>query len=306
MHRTLDISVPPHATDALLESLKSQEDVVGLSVNRGASVKPLGDVITAHVLNRGADNVLKLIRESGPDYSIVTAETTSIIDPREAARVENDVDEALWEEMETGLRHQGRLTPNFLALMAVGGVLGCLALVSEGAPQAVALIAASIVSPGFEPIAKVALGLTLRRWNVAARGLVSTLVGYAVFAFAAGLAFVLLRWLGSATLVDFTGNSEVGRIAAPTAKEVMLSSAGAIAGAIIMASYRRSVIAGALVALVVVPAAACVGMALVSDRLGLAFQGLERFLLDAALIVGWGVLVFGIKQVFVHRRSPLV
>lgn len=65
-------------------------------------------------------------------------------------------------------------------------------------------------------------------------------------------------------------------------------------------------IAGALVAMVVIPAAASVGMALASGRWGLAAQGFECFALDAALIVGWGMLVFGSKQAFVHRRRPLV
>jgi len=306
MHRTLDISVPPGATDALLTHLERHEQVIGLSVSRGASIKPPGDVITVHVLNRGADDVLTLVAQATPDYSIVTAETASIIDPKLDARVENDVDEALWEELETGLRHQGRITPNFLALMALGGVLACLGLTTEGAPQATALIAASIIAPGFEPIAKVPLGLSLRRWNVVQRGLISTLSGYAVFIVTAGLTFLLLRLFGAASLKDFTENSELARLAHPGAAEVLLSSAGALAGAVIMASFRRSVIAGALVALVIIPAAAACGIGLAAGRLDLAWQGLERALLDVALIIFWGALVFTVKQATVHRRAPLV
>lgn len=306
MHRTLSVSVPPHATDTLLAALTALPAVVGLSVSRGASVKPAGDVLTVHVLNRGADDVLSAIRASGPEFSIVTAETASIIDPAHDAQIEDDVDEALWEELETGLRHQGRVTPNFLALMALGGVLGAVGLTSEGAPQAVALVAASIVSPGFEPVAKVALGITLKRWNVVRRGLVSALAGYAVFIVTAGLAFLLLRWTGAVALSEFTANSELKHLASPTAKEILLSSAGALAGAVIMAAYRRSVIAGALVALVIIPAAAAMGMALAAGRVDLAGQALERFALDAALIVVAGILVFGVKQRIVHRRAPLV
>lgn len=62
MHRTMSVSVPPHATDALLEPLTALPAVMGLSVARGASLKPAGDVITIHLLNRGADDVLRLIR----------------------------------------------------------------------------------------------------------------------------------------------------------------------------------------------------------------------------------------------------
>lgn len=306
MHRTLDLSVPPQATDGLLADLARQEDVIGLSVQRGASVKPPGDVIVVHVLNRGADEVLRLAAGVGPDVSVVTAETTSIVDPRHAPRVERDVDEAIWEEVETGLRHQGRITPNFLALMSLGGVLGAVGMVSEGAPQAVAFVAASIITPGFEPIVKIALGAALGRGNVVRLGLGSTLAGYAVFVLVAGLTFLLLRAAGSATIREFTENTELARLASPGGKDLLFSVVGALSGAVIMASYRRSVIAGALVALVLIPAAATVGMALSIGRLDLARQGLERFGLDVLLVVTLGWAVFAVKQRTVHRRRPLV
>jgi len=303
----MDISVPSETTDLLLKALEQHAQVMGLSVSRGASIKPPGDVITVHVLNRGADDVLRLISQTTSEYSIVTAETSSIIDSHLDPLVERDVDEALWEELETGLRHQGRITPNFLALMALGGVLGCLGLTTEGAPQATALIAASIISPGFEPIAKVALGLTLRRWNVVQRGLLSTLAGYSVFILTAALTFLLLRWTGGErSLHQFTENTELTRLAHPGVRELLFSSVGALSGAVIMAAFRRSVIAGALIALVIIPAAAACGMGLAAGRLDLAWQGLERALLDVVLILFWGVLVFTIKQVTVHRRAPLV
>ncbi len=44
----------------------------------------------------------------------------------------------------------------------------------------------------------------------------------------------------------------------------------------------------------------------VAGRPTLAYQGAERFILDVILIVAWGVLVVALKQVFVHRRRPIV
>jgi hypothetical protein len=49
-----------------------------------------------------------------------------------------------------------------------------------------------------------------------------------------------------------------------------------------------------------------VGVALAAGSPTLAYQGAERFILDMALIVAWGVLVVALKQVFVHRRKPIV
>ncbi len=308
MHRTIEITVAPAFTDALLEDLKELEHVVGLSVNRGASIKPPGDAVTVHTLNRGADEVLRRVG-AGQKYgeiSVTTAELASIIDPRHAQAVDRGVDEAIWEEMETGLRHQGRVTPNYLFLMGLGGAVAAAGLISEAVPQTIAFVAASIIAPGFEPIAKIPLGLTLRRWNVIRRGLVSTGIGYVVLIVAAALMFLVLRLSGEATVDEFVKNPEVERIAHPTLVEILVSACAAMAGVTMIAAYRRSVIAGPLIALVLIPAAAMIGAAIAAGQLALAYEGLERLVLDAALIVVLGALVLLVKQAVVHRRASIV
>ena len=137
MHRTIEMIVPPSATDTLCRALQRLEHVTGLSIHPGASLKPVGDVVVVHGLNRGADEVLQCVQGARGDgaVSIVTAELASMIDPQHEYAVDHDVDEAIWEEMETGLRHQGRVTPNYLALMALGGAIATIGLVSEPAAQ---------------------------------------------------------------------------------------------------------------------------------------------------------------------------
>lgn len=78
-------------------------------------------------------------------------------------------------------------------------------------------------------------------------------------------------------------------------------------GALVMVlAYRRSLLAGPLIALILIPAAALVGAAAVAGRPGMAHQGLDRPLIDAALVVGLGTLVVLVEQATVHRRQPLV
>ncbi|MCA1628118.1 MAG: DUF389 domain-containing protein [Acidobacteria bacterium] len=157
--------------------------------------------------------------------SIVTAELASIIDPQHEEAVDKDVDEAVWEEMETGLRHQGRVTANYLALMALGGV-ATVGLVSEPAPQPIAFVAAAVIAPGFEPIAKIPLGLVLRRWNVVWRGFVSVGAGYAVLVLAAAVTFLALNLTGHATIAELIANPEVEHISHPKLKELLVSGCG--------------------------------------------------------------------------------
>ena len=60
---------------------------------------------------------------------------------------------------------------NVLALMALGGAVATIGLVSDPVAMAVAIVASSVIAPGFEPLAKIAMG-------VVQRGVVSTLAGY--------------------------------------------------------------------------------------------------------------------------------
>jgi hypothetical protein len=308
VHRTIEISTPASYTDELIRELEDLEQVINLNVVRGGAVKPPGDVLTVHVLNYGADEVMRLAdagRQHG-HISVSTAELTSIVDPEREHRVANDVDEALWEEAETGLRHQSRITANYLALMALGGIVGASGLVMEGTSQAIAFVAASIIAPGFEPVATIPIGLALRRWEVARRGLTSLLAGYLALVLSAALVFVLLFLTGVVAVEEFADNPEVQTLADPTLRELLVSASGAVAGMVMILSYREYLVPGALIALEIIEAAAMIGVGLVAGELELAIAGAGRFGLDVLFIVVGGVLVVLLKQTLFHRRAPMV
>ncbi|GAB3694024.1 hypothetical protein GCM10027592_14520 [Spirosoma flavus] len=308
MHRTLTISLPSERTILLIDQLKPLDAIISISVQRNGSVKPPGDVVILQVLNKGVDESLRQIATvcKGEPYSIATAEQASFIDPKQDELIEKDIDEAIWEEMETGLRHQSRVTSNYLALMALGGVMSAVGLVSEPVPQVVAFIAASIVAPGFEPIAKIPLGLVLRNPHTIKRGLWSFVSGYGVLILAAALSFALLQWMNVTDAAELAQNQAVEMMSHPSTKDIIVSICGTLSGALIVASYRRSIIAGALIAMVIISAAAMIGAALACGQWELAIEGAERFCLDVAFIIGSCLLVFTAKQHFLHKRKPIV
>lgn len=308
MHRTITIAVVPERTDALLRQLAAMDEVIALTLNREAALKPRGDVIVVHVLNRGVDDVLRHANDEdgGSPATIVTNEVASIIDSANAEAIEDDVDEAAWEEMLTSLRHQGQLSANFLALMALGGIIAAIGFVASPVAQATAFVAASVIAPGFEPIAKFALGLALRRADVAREGALATLAGYAALIAAACATFLLLRLVEHHAVEQFVANEEVQQLAGPDFAASLLSAAAAAAGIMMIATYRRSVFAGPLIGLALIPAMALAGAALAAGRLDLVGGGLLRFALDLALIVGFGWLIFSLKQRFAHGRAPSV
>ena len=160
----------------------------------------MDDIVVINSLNKGIDEVADTCR--GTNHSIATSEQASMIDQQHDAIIENDIDEAIWEEIETDTRQQAHLTVNYMTLMAIGGAIATVGLVSEPGPQAVALVAASVIAPGFEPLTAVPLGLVVRNSHTVWRGMRSALVGYAVLMLAAALTFALLRWMGVTSEMD--------------------------------------------------------------------------------------------------------
>ena len=92
--------------------------------------------------------------------------------------------------------------------------------------------------------------------------------GYPVLALSAALVFLALLLAGVSTIEEFVGNTEVETLVHPTLREMFLSASGAVAGVIMMTSYRLYLIPGALIALEIIEAAAMIGMALVAGEQG--------------------------------------
>ncbi len=309
MHRSITIVCSPEATATLREALEGNEHVLSLALYEGSGIRPRGDVFAVHVLNRGADEVMQAVERAvaqGGEVAVTTEESASFVHPGSHDQVVDDRDEGLWEEMETGLRHQGRATPNFAVLCACGGAIAAGGLLTGGASQAALLVASSIVAPVYEPVAAIALGIVLRDGAVVRRAAVSTLAGYALLVLSAGGTFALLRAAGGAQAREFLTNPALAQLSEPGARDVAVGFAAAVAGSTMVAALRRSVMAGPLVALAVVTSAAALGMSLSLGRLDRAGLMLQRLGLDLGLIVGAGLLVFAAKRAFVHRRDPVV
>lgn len=307
MHRTVEITLPPRATEQLLAELAANEHVISLSVQRGASIKPPGDVVVVQTLNRGADAVMRSAAQAGrhSSVSVATAELASLSDVVHQRAIDRDVDEAIWEELETGLRHQGRITANYLLLMALGGAIAAAGALAEPSVASIAYVASAIIAPGFEPMSKLPLGLVLRRAEVFWAGLISTLSGYTILILAAAATYFLLLEVGAVDLSTFLESDALRHTREPGAIILTIAAGGAFAGVVIQAAYRRSVIAGALVAMRLIEAAAVTGIALAAGQSDAALDGLERLAIDMGFVLIGGLVVFGFKQAFVHQRSPM-
>ena len=308
MHRALTIAVAPERTDELLEELRRFEDhVITVSVLRRASIKPPGDVVEIQVLNRAVSAVLEVIERHRVDgtLSVASSQVDSISDREHEQALNADIDEAPWDDVRAQLREHTQPGINFLGLMFLGGVVAACGLVSSPTSQALALVASSILAPAFEPLAELSLGIVLRRRDLLWRGARSTVLGYLCVVLAGALTMIVLQATSSDMSQRFITNQHVGELANPSTASLLISAAGAVAGALVITAYRMPLLPGPIVAVQIVSSAAMAGAAAAAGKASASEQALQRFATDATFIVAAGLLVFWLKERLVHRRVPM-
>jgi uncharacterized membrane protein len=183
-------------------------------------------------------------------------------------------------------------------------VIAVAGLVSGPVPQALALAAAGIIAPAFEPVAKLALGLVRGSWYTVRRALIAVAGGYMLLAVVGALTYSLLHGLGMAS-PDMLASSEAAQMVLhPTAADWLISAGGAAAGMVIVSAFRQAVIAGALIALALVPAAALMGAGLAAGQTTMTLEALWRVALDMLLVLVLGGTVIWLKQRLTHHNRP--
>jgi len=304
VHRDLQISVPVNATDELVEQLTERPGVISLSVHHGDGVKPPGDVISAAVLNGDVDAVLELVSRAerhGP-ISVSTSTLDSLIDTEQVEGPRRDVDEATWEEVETALRRHTRPTANFYLTTAGGGVIAACALMAGSrVTEATGLVAAAVIAPVFEPLVRISLAVVNRHSQLVLRAVGSALLSYVIVIAVAVLTMLILRTGSHGFIHDFLHSPTYHEAEHPTAVTLIVSAAGAITGAIMVSAGRFTQLAGPLVALQLLPAAASLGISLEIGHFHPALDSLGRLGIDIGMVIAAGLLVFPYKHVRTHQ-----
>lgn len=302
MSRTIEISLSPDRTDAVVADLGTTDGVVGLSLQRGASLKPRGDVLTVHTTNEGLEAVRRLLDQHGigdRGGSVITSEPRSLLSSSDQEEIDRETNEASWEEMSSLLRRETNVTANYVLAMLFAGVVAAAGLWTDTVHI---VVGAMVIAPGFEPILRAPFGLMGRRGEGARQGLVSTGIGYAALAFGAAMALLVLQVIAPSP-IGLGERHWVGYWSSVQPSSVLIALAAGTAGAAIIAAQRSVLTAGVMIALALVPAMAITGMAAVAGDLALAGKGLLRWVTDAGCVVLGGGALFLLKRSLQHRGS---
>lgn len=307
MPRSVQITVPSDRTDALVAEIKNISGLIGLSVQRGISVHPPGDVVSVEVSTPALHALMELLDQQGLSTSVAsstrTSQPLSIVAASQAEVIARDSSEATWEEMELTIAHESNMTVNGLLLMASAGVIAVVGI-STGALHLV--IGAMVIAPGFEPISRIALGAVARggAWR---RGLIDSAKGYLALVLAALVTALTLRVIGVPPPGGDAAYLSAGVLtsywSSITAPGLLVSTVAGGTGALLIAANRSVLTAGVMIALALVPTAALAGMALSVGDLTLFGEALLRWFIELLIVGLASVVVFAWKRTQVQRRK---
>jgi hypothetical protein len=306
MPRTVEISLPHERTGELLDRVRALDEVIAIRLQEGVSLKPPGDVVVVTLTDRALPSLMELLDRleltSGSASSISTSRPDSIISRPECIPIAHDLSRASWEELESMLNKESAMNASAMAGMALAGTIAAAGILTNSLHI---VVGAMVIAPGFEPIARISLGLVSRclAWH---RGLLDTLKAYLSLIAGAALGTWTVAMLGH-TPADpkstyLSGSALLGYWTGMAPSSLLVSTAAAIAGAILLVKMRSVLTAGVMIALALIPAAALVGIGLASGRLDLAGQGALRLAVEIAIVALMTLLVFGLKRWRVERR----
>jgi uncharacterized hydrophobic protein (TIGR00271 family) len=304
MPRVIEVSVPSDKTSSLIDRLRGVDGVVGVSLLRGASLDPGGDVLTIQATNEGTRDVLRLLADARvtDGGSIVTSEPRSLIAPQHQNSLDRESNETIWDEMAFLLRRDSNVSANYLSLMALSGGVAAVGLWTDTLHL---VIGAMVIAPGFEPLLRIPFGLICGRRVIARRGVASTVAGYVSMAAGAALVLLIMRLLEPGTSADLNTRSWVRYWSSLSGSSVVVALLAGIAGAFTITAQRSVFTAGVMIALALIPSISIAAMALMMGDIPLAGRGLLRWSVDAAAVLVASVAVVSLKQVLIHRRTAL-
>lgn len=304
MPRAIQISASEELIDKVLQEVESIEGIIGITRQPGVSLVPRGDMLMLTMVNEATRPVLSLLDELGiaDQGTIEMSEPSSVMSKAHQNSLDNEANETVWDEMAFLLRGDTNPSINYLVAMAMAGAVAAGGLWTDTLHL---VVGAMIIAPAFEPLARLPFALVTGARHLISSGIVSILAGNFMLILGAVVSsFALLLWDsgGSAGVKD---QHWVLYWSSATFPGVLVSTFGAVAGAVVIGGQRAVLTTGVMITLALIPSMALVGVGIVTMDFLLAAQGLMRWAIDALLVIGLSALVFWLKQKTLHRGEAL-
>ncbi len=253
------LTTPAELTDEVVELLLGCEWATNLTLERGASLRPEGDLVGCDVAREKVGSViddlrgLGLDREGGIVLMTPTGTPFEAADRIEAAAPGHPDDAVIWDAVEAQAEAGAVPTVSYVVFMVIAVALASIAVITD---SAVLVVGAMVVGPEFSAVAAASAGVALWRMDLFARGM-----RLLVFSFAFAIAVVAIAALG-AHLLGLIEPDDVmrarpntGFIWHPDLWSVVVALLAGAAGALALALSKTATMVGVFISVTTVPAA---------------------------------------------------
>ncbi|SDN69750.1 DUF389 domain-containing protein [Allokutzneria albata] len=299
----LRIVCPPERTEAVLGVLRAAAGATHLVLLPGAGLEPAGDVVEADVAREAADDVLAELCAMQLDHDgAITLETidTSLSDAADRAEADapgDGADAVVWEELIARTGEESRLTTTFQAFMTLACLLAAVGVVTD---SPVTIVGAMVVGPEFGPLAAIAVGLVLRRWDLVRRAALAIGVGFPLAMLVTAGAAALGETGGLFDREVFNGaQHQVDFVYQVGPFSLIVALLAGAAGMLAMTSAKSAALVGVFISVTTVPAAGYAAVAAVLGDWGKALESSAQLAVNLLGIVVAAALVLWLR----YRRN---
>ncbi len=303
----LRLVVPADRVASLLIILEDDPAVAHLAHHPAASVRPLGDVVTADVAREAGDRVIEIVRsfDLHRDGAIVfSAAGTVISDSAQRAELEapgDPGDAIVWEQLEARARNDATMTVSYLVFMALAAIVAAAGVLTD---SPVLIVGAMVIGPDFGPVAALCVALTKPRWPRVRRAVTTLLVGLAAGTVAAAGITALVRAIGAVEPgYEVTDRGLTSFISHPDTFSLIVAVAAGIAGMLSLAAARETTLVGVVISVTTIPAAANLGVAAAVGNGDEAAGSAAQLGVNLGAMIAAGVVTLMVQRAIWKRVS---
>lgn len=301
----LRLNVPTALSDAVCDLVVNAEWATNVTVQRGVSLVPEGDLIECDVAKELAGDVITRLKDLGLGESGGILVSTPTAWPFAAARrlverAPGDPDDAvIWDSVIDQAYAASRPTVTYHVFLALATLLAAIAVITD---SAVLVIGAMVVGPEFVTVAAVATGVLFSRWGLTLRALRLLVLSFAVsILFVALLSFVAdLTGLVTSEMVS-RPRPQTAFIWHPDRWSFIVALIAGAAGVLALSTDKANAMVGVFISVTTVPAAGNLALALGTWTPSEISGSLAQLGLNLSGMILSGVVVLTIQRLLWQR-----
>jgi uncharacterized hydrophobic protein (TIGR00271 family) len=294
---SLEVFGESKAMATVADRLDELEDVS--RVRLVGATRPGHSIVSAAVSPRAVDTTLDELRRLGVPDAEITLTRVQVV----GSLVTGTADASLvWADVIGTAWVNARPIARYLAFMIAAGVIGSYGVIDD---NSILIVGAMAVSPDLLPITAIGVGIVARQLGLAARALLTLVVGLGVAALAASLsAFVQDQFdlIPSDFSIEVTG--VLGSLTAVNNETIAVALVAGIAGMLALETRASSGV-GVAISVTTIPAAAYLGVAAGLGELNKALGALGVLGANVSMMIVGAVATLALQSLLVRRTVAL-